>query len=182
MFYQHPTPIPKSPLTPQRGLWFLLCRWMFWFWCPFHSAIINPAALPLFTVASYARPLPGGKAMGLTILFSMEKSALPKKRTVGSKPPTAFFVQPMLPWGNAPLRLRKVEEDMGTARPHTLRPPLRTVGGFALRGVGLSSRWGRVVAVKKMGKIAKTLDNVCTLWYNIYVKRNRKVRKEKWQC
>ena len=114
---------------------------------PLDALVLVSVALcnrqPGCATAPYSRslcsPFAWGKAMGLTILFPMEISALPKKRTVGSKPPTAFFVQPMLPWGNAPLRLRKVEEDMGTARPHTLRPPLRTVGGFALCGADLSS-------------------------------------------
>ena len=58
---------------------------------PLRSATVNPAALPLLTVAPYARPLPGGKAVGLTILFPMEKSALPKKRTVGRKTSNCFF-------------------------------------------------------------------------------------------
>ena len=105
MLYQHPTPTPKSPLSPRGDFDSSL---------PLDALVLVSVALcnrqPGCATAPYSRslcsPFAGGKAMGLTILFPMEISALPKKRTVGSKPPTAFFVQPMLPWGNAPLRLR----------------------------------------------------------------------------
>ena len=64
MFYQHPTPTPKSPLTPRGDFDFFFAAGCFWVWCPLHSAIVNPAALPLLTVAPYARPLPGAKRWG----------------------------------------------------------------------------------------------------------------------
>ena len=110
--YQHPTP-PLNPLSPpERTLISSL---------PLDVLVLVSVALcnrqPGCATAPYSRslcsPFAGGKAVGLTILFPMEKSALPKKRTVGSKPPTAFFVQPMLPWGNAPLRLRMGERAYG---------------------------------------------------------------------
>ena len=131
--------------------------------CPLRSTIVNPAALPLPTVAPYARPLPGAKRWGWRFCSPWKNRRCRKREQLEVKPPTAFFVQPMLPWGNAPLRLRKVEEDMGTARPHTLRPPLRTVGGFALRV-------GRFVLVRRRKNNLK-VDIVCTMWYNIITMR-----------
>ena len=137
MFYQHPTPIPKSPLTPRGDFGSSL---------PLDVLALVSVALcnrqPGCATAPYSRslcsPFAGGKAMGLTILFPMEKSALPKKRTVGSKPPTAFFVQPMLPWGNAPLRLRMGKRGYGDcASPNPATSPKNS---WWLRLV-----WGRFV-------------------------------------
>ena len=115
---------------------------------------------PGCATAPYSRslcsPFAGGKAVGLTILFPMEKSALPKKRTVGSKPPTAFFVQPMLPWGNAPLRLRMGERAYGDcASPNPATSPknswlLRLAWGRLVLTVRTG---GGVVAVKKWRKL-----------------------------
>ena len=52
---------------------------------------------------------------------------------------------------------------MWTARPQTLRPPLRTVGGFALRV-------GRFVLGRRRKNNLK-VDIVCTMWYNIITMR-----------
>ena len=106
-------PPPLNPLSPPEGT--LISS------LPLDVLVLVSVSLcnhqPGCATALYSRflcsPFAGGKAMGLTILFPMEKSALPKKRTVGSKPPTAFFVQPMLPWGNALLRLRMEKRGYG---------------------------------------------------------------------
>ena len=112
MLYQHPTPTPKSPLSPRGDFDFFFAAGCFGSGvrCALQSSTrLRYRSLQSLLMLALCR----GKAMGLTILFPMEISALPKKRTVGSKPPTAFFVQPMLPWGNAPLRLRMGKRGYG---------------------------------------------------------------------
>ena len=138
MFYQHPTPTPKSPLTPREDFDFFFAAGCFGSCvrCALQSSTrLRYRSLQSLLMLALCR----GKAMGLTILFPMEKSALPKKRTVGSKTSNCFFVQPMLPWESAPLRLRMGKGYMGTARPHTPATSPKNSCGFALRGVGLSS-------------------------------------------
>ena len=132
-------PPPLNPLSPPEGT--LISS------LPLDVLALVSVALcnrqPGCATAPYSRslcsPFAEGKAVGLTILFPMVISALPKKRTVGNKPPTAFSSSRCYHGKTLHCGYRWGEEDMGTARPHTLRPPLRTVGGFALRGVGLSS-------------------------------------------
>ena len=151
----HPT--PKSPLTPRGDFDFLFAAGCFG--SGVRSTLQSSTRLRYRSLQSLLMlALCRGKAMGLTILFPMEKSALPKKRTVGSKPPTAFFVQPMLPWGNAPLRLRMGKRGYGDcASPNPATSPknswwLRLAWGRLV----LTVRTGGVaVAVKKNGKNCK---------------------------
>ena len=90
MLYQHPTP-PLNPLSPPEGT--LISS------LPLDVLVVVSVLLcnrqPGCATAPYSRslcsPFAGGKAVGLTILFPMEKSALPKKRTVGSKSSNCLF-------------------------------------------------------------------------------------------
>ena len=133
LFYQHPTPTPKSPLTPRGDFDFLFAAGCFGSGVRFtlqSSTRLRYRSLQSLLMLALCR----GKAMGLTILFPMQISALPKKRTVGSKPPTAFSSSRCYHGETLHCGYKWEKEDMGTTRPQTLRPPLRTVGGFALRG------------------------------------------------
>ena len=84
-------PPPLNPLSPPEGT--LISS------LPLDVLVVVSVSLcnrqPGCATAPYSRslcsPFAGGKAVGLTILFPMEKSALPKKRTVGSKTSNCFF-------------------------------------------------------------------------------------------
>ena len=90
MLYQHPTPTPKSPLSPRGDFDFFFAAG--WFGCGVRFALQSSTRLRYRSLQSLLMlALCRDKAMGLTILFPMEKSALPKKRTVGSKTSNCFF-------------------------------------------------------------------------------------------
>ena len=146
---------PKSPLTPREDFDFFFAAGCFGSCvrCALQSSTrLRYRSLQSLLMLALCR----GKAVGLTILFPMEKSALPKKRTVGSKPPTAFFVQPMLPWGNALLRLRMGKRGYGDcASPNPATSPknswwLRLAWGRLVLTVRTG---GGAVAVKKWRKL-----------------------------
>ena len=132
-------PPPLNPLSPPEGT--LISS------LPLDALVLVSVALcnrqPGCATTPYSRslcsPFAGGKAMGLTILFPMEISALPKKRTVGSKPPTAFSSSRCYHGETLHCGYGWGKEDMGTARPQTPATSPKNSCGFALRGVGLSS-------------------------------------------
>ena len=140
LFYQHPTPTPKSPLSPRGDFDFFFAAGCFG--CGVRFTLQSSTRLRYRSLQSLLMlALCRGKAMGLTILFPMEKSALPKKRTVGSKTSNCFFRPADVTMGKRSTAITDGEKRIwGLRVPKPLRPPLRTVGGFALRGADLSSR------------------------------------------
>ena len=109
---------------------FSLYCWNYYRKLPLRSAAVNPAALPLPYGRSLCSPFAGSKARGWLPCFAWRYRLCRKREQLKRNFPTTFsFVQhttQTLHWKY------KTEVFMGIARPQTLRPPLRTVDGFAL--------------------------------------------------
>ena len=139
MFYQHPTPTPKFPLTPRGDFDFFFAAGCFD--CGFRFALQSSTRLRYRSLQSLLMlALCRGKAMGLTILFPMENRRCRKREQLEVNLQLLFSFSRCYHGETLHCGYGWEKEHMGTARPQTLRPPLRTVGCFALRGVDLSSR------------------------------------------
>ena len=132
----HPT--PKSPLTPRGDFDFFFTAGCFG--CGVRFALQSSTRLRYRSLQSLLMlALCRGKAMGLTILFPMENRRCRKREQLEVNLQLLFSFSRCYHGETLHCGYEWGKEDMGTARPQTLRPPLRTVGGFALCGVDLSS-------------------------------------------
>ena len=165
MFYQHPTPTPKSPLSPRGDFDFFFAAGCFG--CGVRFALQSSTRLRYRSLQSLLMlALCRGKAMGLTILFPMENRRCRKREQLEVNLQLLFSFSRCYHGETLHCGYGWEKGHMGTARPQT--PATSPKNSWWLRLV-----WGRLTltvrtgggggVVKKMKKIVKTLDIVCTM-------------------